>query len=534
MIARRATVGLALLVLALLAPIARAQDDAPDVVAADAIVPDAVAEAAPDRVTAPDAEADAAAGSEAALSWTLERVALRGNDRTEDGILSAFVPFGAGDRIAPDDERLEELRYRLLGTGFFDTVELSFERGSARGRVVLTITVHERNTFLLEQVALGASEGISFSREAPAGSASGQPYFGVSVAEANLAGTGTTLRGMLLLSAASQGGRVRFDAPSLAGSSVGLHLSTFFVRAEEYFGSGNDVLVATPECPDPVAGCAASEESLLARLRYHRGGGTVGIGTSIVPGLRVSSHYRLEVIDVLSRPVAASELIGTAVVPIDFTIEPHTSFVSSIAVDLTWDDRDSPVLPTDGVHARLAIETAHAILGSSYDFFRAEGWVRGWIPLGVPWDGGLHTLRLGFFGGVAVGDVPFFARFYAADLSDLVPNRWLEVNLDRRATPNLLSNVIGELRFGRLAARVDAEYSARVFSAPSGLRSVWIYGLAGAYVLSDPTLLGRVVPGYDALGSFPIDLTFDVGLRLETEIGVFELGFSTLLGLIRP
>lgn len=466
------------------------------------------------------------------LTYVVERVEVRGNGRTQDAILLRLVPFEVGDSIAVGDPRLDELRYRALGTGFFDAVELSFSRGSERGRVVLVVTVRERNTFLLDQVAIGASEGLSFSDSTPAGSASGQPYFGVSVAETNLAGTGTTLRGLVLLSGASQGVRLRFDAPSLGLTpDLGLHLSTFFVRGEEYFGSGDDVLVTPRDCGTD---CVPSEEILLARLRYHRGGGALGTGTAIAPGLRVGATYRLDVVDVLERPRAASELIGTSVVPIDFTVNDHTSFVSVIALDLTYDGRDAPALPTEGVHARIAIEASQQILGSSYDYFRAEAWARGWIPLGVPWDGGVHTLRLGIFGGIAVGDVPFFARFYAADLSDLIPNRFLEVNLDRRAPPNLLRNVIGELRFGRIAARADVEYALRLFSMPNGLRSMWIYALAGAYVLSDPELLGRVVPGYDAGTSFPIDLTFDLGLRLETDIGVFELGFSTLLGLIRP
>jgi hypothetical protein len=38
--------------------------------------------------------------------------------------------------------------------------------------------------------------------------------------------------------------------------------------------------------------------------------------------------------------------------------------------------------------------------------------------------------------------------------------------------------------------------------------------------------------GYDGAARVPIDLTYDLGLRIETEVGGFSLGFSNLLGLL--
>ena len=44
--------------------------------------------------------------------------------------------------------------------------------------------------------------------------------------------------------------------------------------------------------------------------------------------------------------------------------------------------------------------------------------------------------------------------------------------------------------------------------------------------LSDPP------PGYSGLGRIPIDLSFNVGMRVDTSLGGLTLAFSNLLGFI--
>src|SRR6185436_16601847 len=107
--------------------------------------------------------------------------------------------------------------------------ELSIERGSQRGRAVLAIEVVERNTFQLEHIALGVSEGIVDVRTGAASRI--DPYFGLTAAETNLFGAGLALRGSLLVSGAQQGLRLAVSDPTFAGSIVGLTVTGFFNRA---------------------------------------------------------------------------------------------------------------------------------------------------------------------------------------------------------------------------------------------------------------------------------------------------------------
>jgi outer membrane protein insertion porin family len=229
---------------------------------------------------------------------------------------------------------------------------------------------------------------------------------------------------------------------------------------------------------------------------------------------------------VLSRPAAASERRGTEVVPIDFALHDGTSFVSMLSLGFAHDDRDDPGLTRRGRLVNLRGDLASRLIGGSYDFFRAQVLVREWVPL-PGWE---HSLRLTAFVGAALGDTPVFYRFYAADLSDLVPSRMLELNLDRRTPPNLLGTAIAELRFAELGARVDVEYAFLVARPGEGVRTLFGYVDLGVYALADVEHLRRPIPGYAI--SVPLDLTFDVGVRMETTAGVFQLGFSTLLGFV--
>jgi outer membrane protein assembly factor BamA len=456
--------------------------------------------------------------------YTLESIRVHGNRRTASEVIVNLVPFHVGETLDPADTRLAQARYQLLGTGFFASVELSIERGSERGRAVLAIEVVERNTFLLEQIVLGVSEGIVDVRTGAASRL--DPYFGITAAETNLFGAGLALRGSLLLSGPQQGIRLSLTDPTLAGSIAGLSVQGFFNRAHEYFGN-EDVLFS------PIGTCSPAEMGMCEAARnaiveYFRGGGSVGTTVPVSSELRFAARWQIEAVHVLSRPAAASELLGTEVVPIDFAIHDGTSEISRLELSVVLDTRDDPAITRSGLLVSGEVDLSSGLIGSSYDYFRGELLIRDWIPL-PEWD---HSLRLSLYGAAAFGDVPFFSQVYAADLSDLIPNRMLEMDIDHRGPPNLFRNAIRELRFAHLGARLDFEYAIRIFGGDPVLRSGFIYANAGVYVLAQPSFFSAPVAGFHGIDAFPWDLTFDLGLRFETPIGVFSIGFSSLLGFI--
>jgi hypothetical protein len=127
---------------------------------------------------------------------------------------------------------------------------------------------------------------------------------------------------------------------------------------------------------------------------------------------------------------------------------------------------------------------------------------------------------------------PFFYRFYAADLSDLLPSRALDLNLDFRRTHNLLGTSIREFDKTDLAARVDFEYELPIHRGSGDIRGIDAYAGAGLFLLADRNVLRTSLPGYDGLSRIPVDLTFDLGVQADTVIGVFKVGFSSLIGFL--
>ena len=180
------------------------------------------------------------------------------------------------------------------------------------------------------------------------------------------------------------------------------------------------------------------------------------------------------------------------------------------------------------------------MIGSDYEFVRLQAGVNRWWPL--PWG---HVLRAGAYGGSVFGQAPFFYKFFVSDLSDLLPARILDLNLDHRPAPNLFGVIdcgrafdptcgtaISQMRQEELAARIDVEYAWPFARRRAGfLKGGDLFGLVGLYGLADPDDLRLSVPGYQGAARTPIDLTLDVGVRLDTQAGVFRFGFAKLFWL---
>ena len=90
--------------------------------------------------------------------YVLESIEIRGNQKTSDATVLFFVQMTEGESFSPGDGRLEKTKYSLLATGYFSDVDLSLEKGSERGDVVLVITLVERSTFVFRDLVLGFSD----------------------------------------------------------------------------------------------------------------------------------------------------------------------------------------------------------------------------------------------------------------------------------------------------------------------------------------------------------------------------------------
>ena len=455
------------------------------------------------------------------VRYILEGIVVSGNKRTKARVVRRFVPLSPGDFLDPESPELLATQWRLMGTGWFDDVDIRLERGAEPGYVMLVVDVRERNTVVIEQLVAGLSKGVASTTDR------GReifPWLGFKVTETNLAGLGIRLSGTALLSEFQQGGRIDFRYPKLIKNEYGIRFGTYFLNGREFYG--NQPLVSEP-CGLPA--CPGSSIVDNAVVRYRRGGFMVGTAKDFTTKLRYHLDWIGDIVSVLSRPQAASEMRGNEIAPLDFAIQDGRSFVSSLRFALIFDKRDDPGITKEGVLFHGDVLVGTRFLRGDYDFIRLQASVRRWWRL--PWD---HTIRLGAFGGAAFGNTPFFYLFHISDLTDLIPSRLLEMQLDARPAPNLLNTSIENNYLGELAWRIDLGYNIPVYERvrERGLREINLYtniGLLGLADLRDPRL---GVSGYSGASRFPMDLTFDIGFRFDTRVGVFQIGFSTLVGFI--
>jgi outer membrane protein insertion porin family len=450
--------------------------------------------------------------------YTLQGVDVRGNTRTHDRVVLRYIPLRAGDVLNVDDPAVELIRYRLLGTGFFREVELSLEKGSEPGQVVLVVTVEERNTVVVNDVWMGlAADADARARSRPL-----TAYAGVDVAETNLAGTGVTLGGAMGIAQDQLALRVRFLDPSFLGGPLMTSGTLLFNDGQDFFGNADvrfdDDTILTGRLPD------------FAVVQYERFGGALGLGLDLAVPTQLWMHYRLERIEA-GLPSAASHVRGTRGEldrePIDFHVLPGKSVLSTLSATLQHDTRNHPYLPSRGWFASVTGEVSLTPLGSEYAYTRIDARASRWWRL--PWD---HVVRLELFGGIISGAAPFFEQYYVGDLSDFRASRLLGLNVERRPPPNFLDTTVAEVRYGDYAAKLSGEYRIPLYRGSRSVYGIDVFGSFGVFGIAGARDLSHPAGGYSGAARIPIDLTGNLGFRMDTSAGGFTVAFANALGFL--
>ena len=480
----------------------------------------ATAPPAPPDLTPPPPPDDAhgrvsaANGSHAVpVRYTLEAIQVRGNTRTQRRVVLRYVPFKPGNVFDVDDQEVELSRYRLLGTGFFRDVQYSLKKGSERGLVVLVIDVIERNTIVINDISMGlaADDGHNGRVRRLSG------YAGLDVAETNLAGTGITLGGAMAFASNQLALRVRFLDPAFLGSNWMIGGSLLYNDAQDFFGTSHALWVY----PN------GSTQYDSAVVDYTRLGGSLGVGRDLSVSTQVWLHYRLESLNA-SYPYAASQVRGFATEPIDFDIIRGRSVLSTLRGTLQVDTRDHPFLPTRGSFSTVTAEVGLLPAGRDYDYARVDVQTSRWFKL--PWRD--HVLRLSAFGGAISGNAPFFEQYYVGDFTDFLPDRVLGVTFDHRYPKNFLGTEIVEVRYGKYAFDANAEYRIPLYRGHHTVFGIDFFGSGGVYSVASDRDFTHPPRAYSGFSRFPLDLTFNLGFRMDTSAGGFVFAFSNVLGFL--
>lgn len=440
----------------------------------------------------------------------IESIEVIGNTATQTELIRRSLSLSPGDVLHASNKRLREARFRVLALGFFRDVNLSMRKGSARGQVILEVAVVERGTVVLNRLWFGTSN-VS-------------PYWvGADVGERNLLGLGIGVGFGFIFGAHGdvEGSRnqwateLRASDPSLLGSRWGLSVAATLVHGSEAYRVGGD--------PQDVG---AND---LRAFPYRRFGGRASATYDVTALSRFSFGARAESI-VAELPVAPTlALPDGRTTAIDLHLEPGDSRVITASFGFDRDTRPDPILPHAGGHIAVAAELGSSLLGGSYEYATLFARYEHFWPL----LGGKHVLGLKLAGGVVIGGAPQFDRIHVADVDRMLTPRALGLVLSAAAPLDILGTRPDKPTYGDLGGSANLEYAFTLFRGKGKNR---VYGGdlffgAGLWGLGEQAdLRARDASWYTAM---PIDIYADVGLRIDTDVGVFEITVANALGRLR-
>ena len=288
----------------------------------------------------------------------VERINITGNIRTLDRVIRREIPLAEGDAFSTEKLRLAERKLRNLG--YFKTVQLEVQPGTAPDRSVINVAVEEQST---GELSFGA--GFSSTESLLAD---------VRLRERNFLGRGQDVR----IATTFSGLRQEFDLG---------YTEPYFLDTN--LRAGVDLFRITRELREDSA------------FDERRTGTSLRLGYNITDNLTQTIRYTIRQVNITDIDPAASRFIRE---------QEGETLTSSIGQELTYDTRDNLFLPTQGFYVRYAAEFAG--IGGDVDFLRNSIGSGFFVPVsGDQWVWSLET-NAGYVFGWSGDDVRINDRFF--------------------------------------------------------------------------------------------------------------------------
>ena len=257
----------------------------------------------------------------------IERINIVGNFRTQDDVIRREFRLAEGDAF--NRLLVEAARRRLRSLGFFKTVEIDTEPGSAPDRVIVIVRVQEQPT---GELSFGAGYSTS---EGVIGD--------ISIAERNLMGKGQYVR--LGFSGSLERAQVDFSftEPHFLDRNLAAGFDLFHKEVDF---------------------------TNVASYRERNTGGNLRMGFPIAFNTQLGLRYRLEREEIYDVANNASLAVKAA---------EGESIVSSVGFTVAYDTRNLPQSPTSGMFASFSEDLAG--VGGDVNYFRSVVDGRGYYPV---------------------------------------------------------------------------------------------------------------------------------------------------------
>lgn len=403
----------------------------------------------------------------------VERININGNVRTLDEVVRREFRLTEGD--AYNTSQLRRSEQRINNLGYFETVKVTEERGSAEDKVVLNTEVQERSTGEL-------SFGVGYSTVDGA-------LGDVGIREKNLLGRGQELRARLMIASERQQIDLGFTEPYFMGRDVAAGFDVFRIQQD------------------------LRQESSFDRETT---GFTLRMNYALSEHFRHTLDYTLRENTVSNVQDYASRFVKD---------QEGTTLTSAVGHSLVYDNRNNRFDPTEGVYLRLRQE--YAGIGGDSNFLRHEVRSEYFYPIAPRW-----TVQLLGLGGHILGlseDVRIQDRFFIGgreirgfNNAGLGPR---DITTADALGGNIYYAGTAELRFP-LGLPEEMGFTGAVFT---DFGSLWEVDDNGAEVVENDTMRVSSGVGIAWTSPFgPIRLDFAKALRKEdedeTEIIRFNFG----------
>jgi outer membrane protein insertion porin family len=257
----------------------------------------------------------------------IERINIVGNFRTHDDVIRREFSLAEGDAF--NRLLVEAARRRLRSLGFFKTVDIETEPGSAPDRVVLIVKVQEQPT---GELSFGAGYSTS---EGVIGD--------ISITERNLMGKGQFVR----LGFSGSFERAQIDFSFTEPHFLDRNLAAGFDLFHKEVDFSN-----------------------VASFRERNTGGNLRMGFPIANNTQLGVRYRFEREEIYDVASNASLAIQQS---------EGVSYVSSVGYTVAYDTRNLPQSPSSGVFVSFSQDLAG--VGGDVNYFRSVVDSRGYYPI---------------------------------------------------------------------------------------------------------------------------------------------------------
>ncbi len=286
----------------------------------------------------------------------VERINVRGNTRTRDNVIRREFEMGEGD--AYNKVYVDRAERRLKALGYFKTVKVSSEQGSAPDRVVVNVDVEDQSTGSFS-IAGGYSTTDGMLAEA-------------SIQENNFLGRGQFVKVSVSNGQRARGAEFSFTEPFFLDRRLAAGFDIFskqtfnsqFARHETRT-TGGTLRMSLPFNEEFSVGVRYSlySQKLTIPNEYDRPyndcSSPLGDGITTVNGLNYCMYN------------------GEASIAVK---EAQGSTITSLAgLTFLYNSLDNPRNPTSGIYAELRPEVAG--LGGDSKFFRFTGDMRYYYPI---------------------------------------------------------------------------------------------------------------------------------------------------------